>query len=124
MPVLSRPAAPTHELPGACFTSLATPTTGSVDTSVWEVRLSPDHPAATHQLTRQEVFVILEGHGHATLAGVDHPLEAGSVLIVPAHTPFGIASSGEADLVALCCFPADGQAIMGNADPFTPPWAV
>jgi quercetin dioxygenase-like cupin family protein len=124
MPVLTRPAAPTHQLPGAFFTSLATPTTGSVDTSVWEVRLSPGHPATTHQLTRQEVFVVLIGRGRASIAGVDHPLEVGSVLIVPAQTAFGLEAVGEAELMALCCFPTDGQAVVGDLPPFTPPWAV
>lgn len=123
MPVLDRPQEPTHQLPGAEFTSLATPSSGSHETCVWEVRLAPGHPATPHQLTRQEVFVILSGHGAAHLEGVRHPVAAGSVLVVPAYTDFAIEATGGEALVALCCLPGGGQAIIGEGEPFTPPWA-
>ena len=41
MPVLRAPAAPTHDLGGTRFTSLATPSRGSTDTSVWIVEIAP-----------------------------------------------------------------------------------
>jgi len=123
MPVTTRPLAPTHQLPGASFTSLATPTSGSTDTAVWEVRLSPGHPAQPHQLTREEVFVVHEGRGTASLDGVPHPLAPGSVLVVPARTPFSISADGDADLVATCVLPVGGQAVIEGQDAFTPPWA-
>lgn len=124
MPVLPRPSAPTHELPGAKFTSLATPSMGSADTAVWEVRLAPGHPPTPHELTRQEVFVIISGTGRATIAGGDLSLSAGDVLVVPSETPFAIQATGEHDLVALCCLPVGGQAVIDDAEPFTPPWAL
>ena len=37
MPVLTAPAAPTHDLGGTRFTSLATPSRGCTDTAVWQV---------------------------------------------------------------------------------------
>jgi quercetin dioxygenase-like cupin family protein len=123
MPVRSRPTAPTHELPGAEFTSLATPLTGSSDTAVWEVRLAAGHPSTPHQLTRQEVFVVLFGVGTATIAGVADEVRAGSVIVVPAHTDFALEASDEADLVALCCLPVGGQGVISGGEPFTPPWA-
>src|SRR6266702_287275 len=61
MPVLRAPAAPTHDLGHARFTSLATPSRGATDTSVWTVEILPDTPATPHSLTREEVFVVLEG---------------------------------------------------------------
>ena len=124
MPVLPRPIAPTHEIPGASFTSLATPTTGSVDTAVWEVRLEPGHAGVPHELTRQEVFVITSGNGRASIAGVDHAVRAGDVVVVPSATQFRLESSVDEPLVALCCFPTDGKAVLGGTEPFTPPWAI
>ena len=67
MPVLSALSSPTHVLDGAQFTSLATPTRGSTDTSVWRVQLAPGHPATPHQDTREEVFVGLSGHARVRL---------------------------------------------------------
>ena len=45
MPVLSPPPAPTHQLGGARFTTLACPATGSTDTSVWLVEIEAGTPA-------------------------------------------------------------------------------
>jgi quercetin dioxygenase-like cupin family protein len=123
MPVLERPPVPTHELPGARFTSLATPSTGSAETAVWEVRLTPGHPGAPHQLTRQEVFTVLAGVGRVHLDGTEHRVAAGSVIVVPTHTDFMLEATGDADLVAVCCLPVGGQGIVGDGAPFTPPWA-
>jgi mannose-6-phosphate isomerase-like protein (cupin superfamily) len=124
MSVRPRPTEPTHQLPGAAFTALATPSVGSVDTAVWEVRLEPGHPARPHTLTRQEVFVVLSGTGTASLDGVQHPLQPGDVLVVPVATEFALAAAGVEGLVALCCLPVGGQVVIGDGDPFTPPWAV
>ena len=41
MPVLPCPTAPTHELPGARFTTLATPSLGTCETAVWTVEVLP-----------------------------------------------------------------------------------
>ncbi|MEO7091845.1 MAG: cupin domain-containing protein, partial [Polyangiales bacterium] len=53
MAVLPAPSSPTHSLPGARFTSLATPLRGSRDTSVWRVELAPGTPATVHQVKRE-----------------------------------------------------------------------
>jgi mannose-6-phosphate isomerase-like protein (cupin superfamily) len=75
-------------------------------------------------LTRQEVFVVLDGHGSASIGGVEHQLTAGSVVVVPADTDFAIEAAADAEaLVALCCLPVGGQAVIGEAAPFVPPWA-
>jgi quercetin dioxygenase-like cupin family protein len=61
MPVIHAPGTPTHELEGARFTSLATPSRGAADTAVWQVELDPGTPPTPHSLTREEVFVVVEG---------------------------------------------------------------
>ena len=45
MAVLTAPAAPTHDLGGALFASLATPSRGATATSVWKVEILPGTPA-------------------------------------------------------------------------------
>src|SRR6476661_7700650 len=100
MSVLTAPTAPTHELPGARFTSLATPSLGTTETAVWTVEILPGTDAALHEVTREEIFV--------GLAGVE----------------FSIAAAGPAPFRALVCLPVGGQAVMGGGEPFTPPWAL
>ena len=54
MAVLPAPPAPTHELGSARFTSLATPSRGTAETSVWTVEIAPGRPGALHRITREE----------------------------------------------------------------------
>ena len=124
MPLLNRPTEPTHRLPGATFTSLATPSRGTEDVSVWALRLSPGHPGTPHQLTRQEVFVALSGAASAVVGDERHHVRAGDALVVPAGVPFAIEAVGDQDFEALCCLPVGGQAVIGDGEPFTPPWAL
>jgi mannose-6-phosphate isomerase-like protein (cupin superfamily) len=123
MPVLRAPAAPTHDLGHARFTSLATPTLGSTDTSVWLVEILPGTPAAPHLLTREEVFVVLEGTASVRIAGRDGRAEAGDAIVVPAEVEFELANAGAAPLRLVCCLPVGGQARYPGGAPFTPPWA-
>ena len=124
MPVLSAPSSPTHSLPGARFTSLATPRRGSTDTSVWRVELSPGTPATPHQLTREEVFVILSGRARVRLGDDEREATAGDAIVVPRDTPFSIEAAGDQPVHALCCMPVGGQARLAGGDPFVPPWAL
>ncbi len=124
MPVLPAPETPTHDIGDARFTSLATPTSGSTDTSVWLVEIDAGTPATPHELTREEVFVVLAGRAAVRIG--DHHQEAGvgDTIVVPAGAPFGLAPAGDEPLRALCCFPVGGQARMPGGEPFTPPWAL
>ena len=123
MAVLAAPPTHTHELPGARFTSLATPSRGSTDTSVWLVELEPGHPAQPHRLTREEVFVVLDGRAQVHLDGAVSTAGAGDAIVVPAGVPFALAAEGEGPLRALCCLPVGGQGQLPGGEPFTPPWA-
>jgi len=124
MAVIPAPAAPTHHLGGTSFTALATPSRGSKDTSVWQVEIQPGTPATPHRLTREEVFVILDGSARVRIDGDSSTAEAGDVVVVPAAVDFEIVAGGTEPLRALCCLPVGGQALLADGDPFTPPWAI
>ncbi len=123
MAVLRAPAAPTHDLGGARFTSLATPTLGSVDTAVWIVEIVPGTPATPHSLTREEVFVVLEGTASVTIAGVHDEAAPGDAIVVPAGVGFELSNLGGEALRLVCCLPVGGQAQTADGAVFTPPWA-
>jgi mannose-6-phosphate isomerase-like protein (cupin superfamily) len=123
MAVIPAPATPTHRLGGASFTSLATPSRGSTDTSVWQVEIQPGTPATPHRLTREEVFVILSGSALVRIDGQRGTAEAGDVVVVPTAVDFEIVAGGSEPLRALCCLPVGGQAQLADGEPFTPPWA-
>ena len=123
MAVIPAPSGATHELPGTRFTSLATPSRGTVETAVWRVEIDAGVEPTSHSLTREEVFVVLEGTATVEIDGEREVASRGDAIAVPAETPFVLANGGDGALRLLCCLPVGGQARMGEQDPFTPPWA-
>lgn len=123
MPILSSPAGATHEMHGARFTSLASPTSGSRETSMWTVELAPGAPATPHEVTREEIFLLLAGRAGVRIGEARGEAAQGDVIIVPPDTPFELSVVGEEPLRALVCLPVGGQARLADGTTFTPPWA-
>lgn len=124
MSILPSPGAPTHEMGGVRFTSLATPSRGCTETSVWQVEIDPGTPAAPHSLTREEVFIVLAGTAQVRLGDRVDTAEAGDAIVVPAGVDFALGNAGSDPLRLLCCFPVGGQARTPDGATFTPPWAA
>lgn len=122
MPVLSAPKATSHALPHAQFTSLATPRLGSRETSVWRVRLLPGGEPALHSVTREEIFVVLQGTARVLIDGQSHEAAEGAAIVVPRDVSFGLCSADDREVELLCCLPVGGQARL-DGQVFTPPWA-
>ena len=122
MTVLTAPEHHTHDLGGTRFTSLATPSRGCAETSVWTVEIDPGVPATPHSLTREEVFVVLDGTAAVVLDGVEGVAGRGDAIVVPPGVDFQIANGGDTVLRLLCCLPVGGQAVTADGR-FTPPWA-
>lgn len=123
MPVLAAPSAATHILDHARFTSLATPTRGSTQTSVWRVEISPGHPAIPHKLTREEVFIVLAGRARVRLGGEVTDADPGDAIVVPADTLFELDVVGNEPLHAICCMPVGGEAQFADGTMLLPPWS-
>jgi quercetin dioxygenase-like cupin family protein len=123
MAVITAPAEATHTLGSTRFTSLATPSRGSQETAVWRVEIAPGTPATPHSLTREEVFVVLEGEATVEIDGVRQSARPGDAIVVPAEVELALANEGEQPLRLLCCLPVGGQGRIADGDPFTPPWA-
>lgn len=123
MPVIDRNAQRHHELPGARFQTLASPSIGSEETSVWRLRVEPGTPGVPHRVTREEIFVVLAGSATASLDGAAQPLAPGSTLVLPAGVELCLETRDDA-FEAIVCLPVGGQGVVGDGDPFTPPWAA
>jgi mannose-6-phosphate isomerase-like protein (cupin superfamily) len=123
MPVITSPAAPTHDLGHSRFTSLATPARGSSDTSVWLVEISPGTEPTPHSVTREEIFVVLEGAAALRIGTRLEQAASGDAIVVPAGVQFELSNAGRETLRMLCCLPVGGQATTADGMTFTPPWA-
>lgn len=122
MPIIPAPASPTHDLGDTRFTALASPSRGSSETSVWVVEIDPGAPATPHCLTREEVFVVLDGIASVRVGEVTGTASSGDAVVVPPGVDLEIAAGGDGPLRMVCCLPVGGQARVGDAT-FTPPWA-
>src|SRR4051812_19344971 len=110
MAVLTAPATHTHETGGNRFTSLATPSRGTSETSVWWVELAAGSPGVLHRITREEVFVVLAGAAEVRIDGEVARANPGDAVVVPADTPFMLTALGNEPVRALCVLPVGGQA--------------
>jgi mannose-6-phosphate isomerase-like protein (cupin superfamily) len=76
-----------------------------------------------HSLTREEVFVVLEGTASVTIGGVAAEACAGDAIVVPAGAELELANGGGGPLRLLCCLPVGGEARTADGASFVPPWA-
>jgi quercetin dioxygenase-like cupin family protein len=114
--------APVFDAGGATITGLASPSRGARDSAAWRVRFHADQPSPPHVLSREEVFVVLDGAVTARFADREETATAGGALIVPADELFSlIARSAPAE--AVCVLPVGGTATVGGEE-ITPPWAL
>jgi mannose-6-phosphate isomerase-like protein (cupin superfamily) len=90
---------------------------------VWKVEILPGTPATPHSLTREEVFVVLEGTASVRIAGRADEAVPGDAIVVPAGVDFEIENAAADPLRLMCCFPVGGQACLADGSTFTPPWA-
>lgn len=123
MPVLTAPDDWTHTLPHARFRSLATPVRGSRETSVWRVELAAGAEGVPHQVTREEVFVVLAGSVRLAVGDRAEVARAGDAVVAPVGVDFSISALGDEPAELICCLPVGGQARLASGEAFTPPWA-
>ena len=123
MPVIHPPTEPTHAIGGTRFTSLATPSRGSTDLSLWRVAIAPGTEPTPHALTREEIFVVLSGTAEVIIDGNPEAAGEGDAIVVPRETRFSLANAGDESLELLCCLPIGGQARLEDGSVLTPPWA-
>lgn len=115
--------APTFQLPGVRFTSLASPGLGSPETCVWQVRVDTGVVSDPHTLDRDEVFVVLEGRIRLSADGPD--LTAGDAATVPAGEAIRLANTGDGPARLQVAVRSGFTATMADGTPVgTPPWAA
>lgn len=124
MPFIPAADARHHEIPEARFTTLAAPSSGARENAVWMVTLAPGATGLPHTVTREETFVAIAGAARAVVAGETHDVTPGSALVVPPGVPFSLANPYAEPFQAVAVMPVGGQAQLGDAPPFTPPWTA
>ncbi len=123
MPIIAAGSAPQLAIPGLHVVGRAAPSRGARESCVWEVEVAPGAPGTPHQVSREEIFLCLDGRAEAEVGGERVALGPGDTLVVPANTSFKLANPGTEPFRAVCVLPVGGQALLPGGAPFTPPWA-
>jgi mannose-6-phosphate isomerase-like protein (cupin superfamily) len=110
-------------LGGTRFTAGVAVAWGS-ETAVWQVEILPGTPPTPHSMTREEVFVVLEGTASVLMGGAAETAHAGDAILVPADVSFDLANAGDGPLRLLACLPVGGLACLPDGEVFAPPWTL
>src|SRR4051795_230806 len=94
MHLITRTDAPTFDAGGTAVVGYAAPSRGSAEVSLWLIELAPGSTSPRHHMSREEVFLALDGHAVADVEGTEHPLGPGDCLILPAGTDFTLHVPG------------------------------
>jgi mannose-6-phosphate isomerase-like protein (cupin superfamily) len=116
--------APRFGQDGFAMVGLASPSRGCATVSAWRLIAEPGARSPVHRLTSDEVFVAVRGELLATVDGRAVTVRAGDALAVPPGVDFSLANAADEPFEAIACMAAGGQALVGDGEPFTPPWAV
>jgi mannose-6-phosphate isomerase-like protein (cupin superfamily) len=71
--------------PNATMTTLASPTLGATSgRSLWLVDMTARAAGPLHVFDTEQIWTLIDGHAVIESDGVDHPLDIGDTLVIPA----------------------------------------
>jgi quercetin dioxygenase-like cupin family protein len=108
---------------GVHVTGYGSPSRGSESVAAWKLSLEPGAASPLHELTHDEVFIVLSGEASFDVEGRSHRVGAGDAICVPPRITFALSNAGDETVTAICCMAAGGQARIGDGDVFPIPWA-
>jgi quercetin dioxygenase-like cupin family protein len=71
-----------HETPNAVMRTLAAPSTGSAELSVWEVSMRAGQRGPVHTVDHEQVWLVVGGRLRATIAAETSVAAAGDALVI------------------------------------------
>lgn len=124
MPVIRAAETPTFDTPGIHVTGYTAPSRGATEICTWRLQIEPGAGSPFHWLDHEEIFLLLDGTLHFSIADEELKLNAGDSLAVPARTLFRLSNKGEQTAVAIACLPAGAQGTLASGEVVgVPLWA-
>jgi quercetin dioxygenase-like cupin family protein len=122
MPIVRAHDARRHETPNAVMSTLASPSLGSAELSLWHVAMSAGQRGPEHTFDIEQVWTVVSGAADVELDGETHALTPGDTLILSAGAIRRIAA-GDGGFEALVAARAGARALLTDGtDKGTPPW--
>jgi len=113
----------TSTTPNASMTTLASPSLGGAESSLWLVDMPAGIRGPEHSFAGEIVWAITGGSGSVRVGGVDHPLEAGDTVVIPAGEmrQFTAGADGFTGVVTV----REGEVMRGDGSSAgVPPWVA
>jgi mannose-6-phosphate isomerase-like protein (cupin superfamily) len=124
MPVIRSNEAVVYELQGVRFASYASSAAGSKELCVWRTEVSDVGTGVPHRVSREEVFVIIEGRVHLMLDDEMHTLGVGDVALVRAGTLLRLDNLGPGPAAMWVSTSCGLEAELADGTRMSPPWAA
>jgi quercetin dioxygenase-like cupin family protein len=112
-----------YETPNAVMRTLAAPSTGAAELSVWKVRMRAGQRGPAHAVDREQVWLVVAGTLRARIAAETSVAEAGDTLVVAAGVERRIEAA--TDMEAIVSSPAGSVVTTPDSPGGRPlPWAT
>ncbi len=113
------------ETPNAVMTTLASPTLGGAEHSLWRVDMAPGASGPPHRFDAQQVWTVLSGAATLELDDVAHALAPGDTIVIPAHLSRRILADSAAGFSAIATATPQARAAMADGtDRGVPAWVA
>jgi len=122
VPVIHPDRAVVHDLHGTRFTVYAAPGSGSSELCAWQAEIPSGSVGVPHRITREEVFLVLDGTLRVTLDGAVHDLTPGDVLVAPAGSQLQADNPGDQPVRSWVTTSVGLRAALPDGTWITPPW--
>ncbi|MEA2295781.1 MAG: hypothetical protein QOE86_3420 [Solirubrobacteraceae bacterium] len=87
--------APRYETPNAVMRTLAAPSIGASELSMWEVVMRAGQRGPAHEVDREQVWTVLDGELRVEAGGEELTVRAGDALRLPAGVSRRIAAAAD-----------------------------
>jgi quercetin dioxygenase-like cupin family protein len=123
MPLIPQSQARRTETPNAVMTTLASPTQGGAEHSVWRVEMAPGASGPAHAFDAQQVWTAVAGAATVELDGEALALAAGDTLVLPPRAPRRIIAHRASGFTAIVAGGPGGRATLTDGtDRGVPAW--
>jgi len=123
MPVIRAAEGTEHRMHGAVFTAYANPGTGSGELCAWTTRLPPGQLGAEHRISREELFLVLEGTPRVSIDGSELTVAPGDVVVAPAGSLLRLDNPDAQEALIWASTSVGLTAQLADGSEVRPPWA-
>lgn len=123
MPVIRQAEQRRSETPNAVMTTLASPTLGGAERSLWRIDMAPGQAGPPHTFDVEQIWTVLDGGASIELDGELLALSTGDGVVLPAAVPRRVIADPSAGLAAIATASREARALLADGtDRGVPPW--